>query len=204
MITGLGNWFYPEQNFTDEVISVTDSVPHDWVLTSGQWSPVWAWPHVSAGHCLCSSPETLATMSHRRGHVTRLPITDQGHAGVGRVIWPHVYTGGSHWEGCSSQTGPDTQARAAPPSLGNWITSQERRWCFNEHKKPASRDKSENGGEFEFKISKLGKSVLYCICGFHFESIRDKRKFYEWSGSVLCCSQQSRDLAYYPRCLTIF
>ena len=99
------------------------SVPHvsAWSLSADQWSVVTSGP---GPMCQLAPPvlitrDNRATMSHRRGHLTRAPTTDTGTHRGSRVIWPHMYTGGSHWEGCSSQTGPDTLARAAPPSLGN-------------------------------------------------------------------------------------
>lgn len=156
-------------NVTDvNMIWLPEDVPPmsgHWVLTSGQWSPVGLAPCVSWPPPVLITRDTRATMSHRRGHLTRAPTTDTGTHRGSRVIWPHMYTGGSHWEGCSSQTGPDTLARAAPPSLGNWITSQDtRRWCINEHKKPASRDKVRVKGLHSSEKWKL--LCLSCIVGF--------------------------------------
>ena len=137
-----------------------------WSLSADQWSVVTSGPGP-----MCQLAPACAHHQRHPGHYE--PQAGSPHPGPhhwhgdtpgSRVIWPHMYTGGSHWEGCSSQTGPDTLARAAPPSLGNWITSQDtRRWCINEHKKPASRDKVRVKGLHSSKWKLL---CLSCIVGF--------------------------------------
>ncbi len=79
---------------------------------------------------------------------------------------------------------------------------------MNTRNRPAEI-KSESGGEFQIQIKSGCYSVVvlyFRLCGFHVKFIRYERKFYEWNGGALCCSQQSRDLAYYvlSQCLTIF
>ena len=112
-------------------------LPHvsPWSLViTGQWSH-----HVSAGHRLLITRDTSGHYElHQWSAAPAPPHYTQTSWAAHDVLWPLLHPGLSLYS-CSSQTGPK-----APPSLGNWITWNWRRWCFNGHKKPASTDSGES------------------------------------------------------------
>ena len=130
------------------------------LVTGHHWSvvTVWAWSqHVSAGHR--SSPETLvATMSYTSGQQPRLPPTIHRHQEEQMMFSDHSCSRGSHYIGCTSQTGPRPRPLSATGAL---LT--RRRWCFNGHKKPASTDSLESVSiiKLETNHSRVSNSLIF-------------------------------------------